>query len=230
MIIEPEISAASVVLLGEFTPQIFQPHWFVKHGLLPDEAAENAEISVINPYICAFGIETFFTLHVEREGFTTARSVAPLILMSDVVVRLFGDLLPHTPIRAMGINRLVHFDAGTAEKRDRIGDLLAPKAPWGQWGKKLSSGDPNKHGGMLSLTMVQFDLSDRAKGSILAKIEPSTKIGSGKTGIFMEINDHYQTDNDKDAEQAVKILQERFDDSLRNSDTIINQIMSLTNA
>ena len=130
----------------------------------------------------------------------------------------------------MGINRLVHFDVGSPETRERIGKLLAPRGPWGEWGKLVSSGEGPKHGGLLSLTMIQQDLSDRASGWIQTKIEPSKTIAHGRSGIYMEVNDHYEVAEPakiKDAAEMTEILRTKFDSSLKNSEFIIDQIMSL---
>ena len=80
------------------------------------------------------------------------------------------------------------------------------------------------------MTMIQKSPKDRQAGWIQAKIEPSTQIGRGLSGIYMEINDHYQLpdpENPVDAEPMIRILRERFDSSLKNSETIIDQIMEL---
>lgn len=40
VLIEPEISTTSVVLVGSLNPTIFTPDWFARHGLLSDKEAE----------------------------------------------------------------------------------------------------------------------------------------------------------------------------------------------
>src|SRR2546428_287446 len=137
MRIEPELGSASIVLLGKFNPTIYQPFWLAKHGLIPQRAAETAEIAIIHQEIAAFSLDSFFNIQVDRGRFSIERSIAPLILICDVTVRMFTDVLPHTPISQMGINRIVHFNVGEQE-RNRIGHLLAPRSPWGSWGQKIS--------------------------------------------------------------------------------------------
>jgi hypothetical protein len=229
MRIEPEIGAASIVLLGSFNPKIFQPFWMAKHGLISDSEAQVADVAVIHAEISAFMIEDLFTLQVNPTRFSIERNVAPLILICDVVTRLFTDLLPHVPIQQMGINRVVHFNVGLDE-RDRIGLMLAPREPWGEWGKEVSSGVGTKHGGLQSLTLVQKNVSDRPSGWIQAKIEPSARLGGGRTGIYMEVNDHYQLTDDSQTstpEAMMVLLSKVFGDSIRRSEGIIDQIMSL---
>jgi hypothetical protein len=229
MRIEPELGGASIVLLGSFNPKIFQPFWMAKHGLISDSAAEVADVAVIHQEITVFTIEDLFTLQVNPTRFFVERNVAPLILICDLVTRLFGDLLPHVPIHQMGINRTVHFNVGH-EERERIGFMLAPRDPWGEWGKEVSSGEGLKHGGLQSLTLIQKNVSDRPSGWIQTKIEPSVRIGRGQTGIYMEVNDHYQLTDEAQAstpEAMMKLLSQSFDKSIRRSESIVDQIMSL---
>jgi hypothetical protein len=229
MRIEPEIEGVSIVLLGSFNPKIFQPYWMAKHGLISDSEAEIADVAVIHPEIAAFMIEDLFTLQVHPTRFFIERNVAPLVLICDLVGRLFGDLLPHVPIHQMGINRTAHFNVGQ-EQRERIGLMLAPREPWGDWGKEVSSGEGPKHGGLQSLTLIQRNVSDRPRGWIQTKIEPSLRISHGQTGIYMEVNDHYElTDSSQTStpEAMMELLVKVFDNSIRRSAGIIDQIMSL---
>jgi hypothetical protein len=101
MRIDPEIGGASIVLLGSFNPKIFQPYWMAKHGLISDDAAEVADVAVIHPEIAAFMIEDLFALQVNSSRFAIERNVAPLVLICDLVNRLFSELLPHVPIQQM---------------------------------------------------------------------------------------------------------------------------------
>jgi hypothetical protein len=132
--IEPEISGVSIVLRGNFNPSIFQPFWMARQGLITDDAAEDARISVIHPEISNFAIEPEFVLHVQADRFSLSRATAPLVMVADLCSRIFGDILPHTPISQLGINRSVHFSVGSAAERNRIGMMIAPREPWGVWG------------------------------------------------------------------------------------------------
>jgi hypothetical protein len=228
MLIEPEVTQLSVVLLGNFNPTIFQPAWLARHGVITEKAAETAAITVIHPDVVIFAVQDLFTLHVERERFSISRASIPWVFVSDFVAKIFGDLLPHTPVSKLGINLVVHFDAGSQAKRDEIGERLAPPAPWGEWGALAASGEGMRRGGLRSLTMIQKNVSDRPAGWVQAKIEPSILVRGGVTGIFMEINDHYElVGQSEDARAIVAILQEKFDSSVRNSERIVDQIMSM---
>src|SRR5208283_6119003 len=73
-----------------------------------------------------------------------------LIRLHDFFVKCFQKL-GETPISAVGINREIHFDAGSKEAQDRVGDRLAPKLVWGDFmergGRRL--------GGLRTLVMEQ---------------------------------------------------------------------------
>jgi hypothetical protein len=109
---------------------------------------------------------------------------------------------------------------------------LAPPSAWGEWAAQLTSGEGDRHGGMVSLSMQQGEVDDRPKGHIRATVEPSTKI-KDRAGVYVQVNDHYQlvdTEKVSGCEEIIGLLAERFDDSLRRSDWIIDQIMRLKNA
>jgi hypothetical protein len=225
--IEPEISGVAIVLRGNFNPSIFQPFWMAKQGLISEDAAESAKVAVIHQEISQFAVDSEFILNVQSDRFQISRATAPLITVSDLCSRIFGDILPHTPISQLGINRSVHFSVGSLQERDRIGKLIAPQDPWGDFSSNFNSDDPLKLGGLQTMTMISKQVPDREAGWIQARIEPSQAIGKGGSGIFMEINDHYEIKDTTDAVVVMRILQERFDTSIENSDKIIDQIMSL---
>jgi hypothetical protein len=157
---EYEISAYSVVLLGNFNPTIFTPAWFEKYGLLTEDEAAAADVSVIHPNIARFSAAGL-TVQVENTRFSTT-GVVSAVQIKDFVLKTFRDYLSHTPLRMMGINREVHFKLANADARMRLGRSLAPLAPWGDWGKEI--GQTKEPGGMLSLTMHQPGLDDRQSG------------------------------------------------------------------
>ena len=61
------------------------------------------------------------------------------------------------------------------------------------------------------------------------KVEPSARIGDGKTGVFVNVNDHYAGDEDQPhgADGAIRLLEENFEASVDRSDRLIDHIMSL---
>ena len=226
MRIEPELSEVEVIVLGDFDPALFIPDWFVRHGLLPEPAAGEAGVSLIAPPVTEF---TFDWLHLQVSAghFSAGTSQAPHVRVCDLVVRVFRERLPDTPLRAFEINRYVHFPVRSLDERDRIGRMLAPVEAWG--GCVLNLGRDGEHGGMTSLTMSQLDPPGRAAGGrINVTVEPSNRIGDPRAGIYVCVNDHYPIDEASLATgRSTGILEENFDASLKRSDDIIDHVMSL---
>jgi hypothetical protein len=186
-------------------------------------------VEVVHREIAAFKVGDWLRVRVEPIRFIAESSEPPFVKLSDLVVRTFGEVLTHTPISKMGINRRVHFNVGEEAIRNRIGQVLAPQEAWGEWAKCIASTKAGKHGGMVSLTMSQEDLDDREIGYIRAKVEPSALIKGG-TGIFVEVNDHYEISDQASQDGAIRItglLAKQFDASIRRSEWIIDQIMAL---
>ena len=194
--------------------------------LLPPATADNANLEVAHGQLTAFSAD-WLHLQVTTDRFTTDTAQAPHVRVRDLVVRVFGERLHHTPVKALGINRRVHLRVQSVAERDRIGRALAPVESWGRWREELDL--DGKHGGMTSLRMSQLRPEDRPQGgSINITVEPSKRIADG-SGVFVEVNDHYAAAEaaSTGAAELMAILNKRFDESISRSDGIINHIMSL---
>ena len=227
MRIEPEISAVAIVVLGDFNPAIFTPAWFVLHGLLPGNVADNAQVQVVHPQMAVFTAD-WLHLQVTTEHLSAETSQAPHVRVRDLVARVFRERLPHTPLKALGINRHAHFRVGSPAERDRIGRTLAPVEPWGALGSNLEL--TGEQCGMTSLSMSQIGPPGRAPGGrINVTVEPSNQIDDPRLGVYVGINDHYPIDETSPGtgERLMGVLEENFDVSLRRSEAIIDHVMSL---
>lgn len=225
---QPEIDKANIVFVGDFNPRIFRVEWFSAQGLLTADEAESAEIEIVHPDLSRFAID-WLVVQVERHRFLAETSTAPQIRLADLVVRLFSEHLSHTPVYFLGMNRIVHFPVRNIEELDRIGERLAPQEAWGEWADHIK-GTKEKHGGMKSITMQQTLLDDRDDGYIRAKVEPSTLLKSA-FGVLVDVNDHYTLGDPKEivgCDRAVNIVAENFENSIKRSGWIIDQVMALT--
>lgn len=226
MRIKPEIGDVSIVLIGNFNPVIFRPEWFEKYEILSSKDTEQTNITIIHKEICDFNNE-WLKLQVQTNRFYAETSEYPHVRLLDFVIKTFKDYLSHTPITKLGINRRVHFNVGNNDTRDRIGRTLAPREPWGKWGALIDAGEGEFHGGLKGLTMAIQKLDDREKGAINITVEPSSLV---KVGIFMNINDHYELSNPDEcvgSEKIIDLLINRFDESIKRSEEIIDQIMGI---
>jgi len=229
MRIQPENSSVGIVLVGSMNAAIFHPAWFVVNNLLSKSDLDSADVELVHRDLAAFKVGDWLSVRVEPIRFIADSSEPPFVRLSDLVVKTFGEVLTHTPITQMGINRRVHFSVGDEATRNRIGQMLAPQEVWGEWGRSLAEMKNEKHGGMISLTMAQENLDDREAGRIRAKVEPSTLI-KDNSGIFVEVNDHYEVSDKKSSDGAARLtglLGRQFDDSIKRSEWIIDQIMAL---
>ena len=228
MLIEPEIGGCTIVLLGAFSPLAFSPKWFAINGIVSNEQAEAAQVTVLHNELSVFRIGKF-SFAIEENRFSADTTEAPWIDLCDLVSKTFSDFLPFTPINQMGINRLVHFSVGSEDKRNRIGNVLAPLEPWGKWGKEIANAPPTSRGGVTNLTMLQKVTHDDYRGHFQITIQPSGRL-KGNVGIYAQTNDHYDVgplDATGGCGSIMKLLVENFETSLRRSESAIEQVMRL---
>jgi len=223
---KPEIESVNIVLLGSFNPPIFRPDWLCKHQAIGEPEAEAASIEIIHSQIARFRLE-WLTLTVEPERLIAEALEPPWIRVKDLISTMFTDLLPHTPIHSMGINRQAHYRIDSQEKADAIGAALAPRDPWGSWAEWIDTKRGNgQKGGLRSLSMqLHPKEDDRPEGFLLIKVEPSIKV---TPGVYFESNDHYSICSGERATGCVEIvglLDTHFQSSVDRSITIFEQVL-----
>jgi hypothetical protein len=227
MRIEPEIGGCAIVLLGHFNPRIFVPPWFAQNKIVSEEQASQAAITVVHPEIALCQIGKI-QIQVQLDRFSAETSEASWIDLADFIGRTFA-LLSHTPINQMGINRFVHFSVGTEETRNRIGKILAPLEPWGKWGIEMARVRNGRHGGCINLIMLQPKSPGPISGHVQVQVQPSTQI-KANAGIFVHVNDHYSfepLEKTIGSEAIMAELAKSFEGSIRQSEELIDQVMSL---
>ena len=215
------------MFLGQFNPAIFSPAWFGWHGLLSAATVEAAELQAAQPRVMSFRAG-WLELVVTPDRFLVKTTQSPSVRIKDLVLRTFGEQLPHTPIQAMGINRNVQFLVRDFRERDRIGHRLAPTEPWGEWGAAL---DPDgSRGGMVSLTMRQVNIPDRPRGDQINVTVGPWDRGPDDRGVGVQANDHHTLNNPDgrtDTREFMGILESRFERSIDHLERIIDHVMSL---
>jgi hypothetical protein len=202
----------AVVLIGDFNPKIFQPAWFAAEGLIQRQEAEAAQIEVIHPDLVVFELE-WCKLQVSRDRFqlTTTHELYHET-MRDLLIGTF-ELLRHTPVRMMGINRHMHFNIGSEENWNNLGHRLAPKAPWK---------DILINPGMRTLIMEESKRRDNLKGYIRVHVAPAQV-----SVIVFKVNDHYEVSdpNSLGSSEIINILKSSWDESLKRSEKIIHSLL-----
>lgn len=225
MRIEPELSSASIHLRGGFNPAILTPDWLAQE-LKVVSSPVNLNLRLVHPEIASLDGE-WFSLQATREVFTIHTSEAPFVRIADMTARIFGNRLSHTPIWSLTITRTVHFSAGTESIQHRIGRMLAPTAPWGWWGDEIEHA--SRRSGLSQLAMKHNSQEPPFDRAIIATVQPSEAIRPN-LAIHMEILDQYTlpaAEKTTGCQEVITKLSGGFDQSIKQSETIIDQIMSL---
>jgi hypothetical protein len=103
------------------------------NGLLRPADADGADVEIVAKEVTAFSLD-WVTLQATLDRFQVASASAPSYgLVRDLVAGTFR-LLPHTPIRAMGINHNNHFRVVNEE----AWHSLATNSPRKRYGPKFS--------------------------------------------------------------------------------------------
>ncbi len=121
-----EAEELSVVIVGSFNPAIFHPEWFLRQKLISDQDAKEARINVVSSQVtdvqlCGIKLVCF----PDRFSLGTS-NISHAARIQDLLVQIF-TLLPHTPIKACGINLVAHFQVNSVEYWHKIDHTLAPK-------------------------------------------------------------------------------------------------------
>lgn len=223
----PEIEEVTIVVVGAFTPGVMSPYWFSFHGLISQQEAEEATVTLTTPEISQidFGWGKFIA-DLQRIQISTSQS--PWVRASDLVSKLLSEVLPGTTCRALGINVSMDFSI-TAEQRETLGHKLAPRDAWGSWGKSLSNADPTKpSNGLTSITMRQgSNLENPHNKYVDVSVRGSNTLRP--YGISIYINDHYSYQDEQESgvssEIAAKTLASEFEKSIDRSHSIAAEIM-----
>ena len=229
---KPESAGAAIVLLGSFNPSIFHPSWFARRNLIsPEEAdADNTKVEIMHKEVTQFETENF-TMQITTDRFYAfAKPSTPGVLLRDLVIGTFY-ILEHTPVRAVGINRSMHFQLASEEEWHLLGDRLAPKDGW----KKIftfddpdgkpQAGEPSDktRPGLVSLTIIG-NRKDRPDVKFRFKIEPSAKVRP--YGVYFETNEHYDSPNKAEGlSQLLTTLMDRFEDAQQQAERDANLII-----
>jgi hypothetical protein len=184
----PEAEGAAIVMVGSFNPAIFQPRWLGSLNLIRPEEAESAKITTIQPELADFTTEWFQLQVVQNRLLLQSLDPTHFGPLRDLVIGMFA-LLPHTPIKRFGINRMFHYGMASAESWHGVGHQLAPKDFW-----NTIMDEP----GLLTMT-IQGRRKQESNGILRVKIEPSVQISQG---VYIEVNEEFKAPGDGQPEGA----------------------------
>jgi hypothetical protein len=109
-----EILTSSIVAVGDFNPAIFSPDWLERNDLIGEGDADTAReggrtrsMMLVSHQATTFETEWFALQVLESQFSLTSKDVLSPAF-KDLAVGIF-QLVPHTPVTAVGLNFLGHF-------------------------------------------------------------------------------------------------------------------------
>lgn len=225
----PEIFASSIVAVGNFNPAIFSADWLERNNLIGSEDANTArEGEQRKALLVTHQVTTFetkwFALQVLENQFSLSSKDALSPAFKDLAIGIM-QLVPHTPITAVGLNFFGHYKLSSDDEYHRVGDVLVPKDIW-------NSLYPDQRAGLSNLTLrIQPGSRTeplKTKDEKRISVQPSTKL----KGVFLSYNDHHEPSPDemsvKPAEVIARIIDEQWDTSWKDAIRVFDEILSAT--
>ena len=225
--------SSTIVALGDFNPPIFSPDWLERNGLIGEEDAATArkdDSLVVTKQLTRFQTDWFILEVIEQRFSLTGRGpLAASPTLKDLAAGIFL-LVPHTPIRAVGLNFFAHYKFLIEADYHKVGDVLAPKTVW----NKVVAPEGDKDIGLLNLTMqiLPSKRGERPTTKDLRQVgvQRSPKVTNG---ILLSYNDHHEAafDSDKDkasAESAVEVIYEHWEAAWSDATRIFDELIALS--
>jgi len=230
----PELSGVAVVGAGTFNPAILHPSWLAEKGLIPIDIAKHAmeqnaaQPIIVSPQLTVF-VADWLTVQVTQGQavFSTVDQGRELDVRD--VARGVFELLPETPIDALGINSDTHFQAQSEGAWHAFGDQFLPKDFWepifedGDY-KQRADG---KRVGMRSMTVEVSRTETPLQGWIRVEIAPSLRIGP--YGIFIGINGHFVLPRHNDIRgnggDAARVLMEQWEGARETESRLVAKLL-----
>jgi hypothetical protein len=213
-----EVNGGSIVLTGSFNPTIFQPQWFVRQNLLPAEECEKAEIKVIAPQVCEFQTERFI-IQVTTERFSAlSKPDANPAPLRDLVAGTFFTL-EHTPLKALGLNRDMHFALPSEEQWHRIGDTLVPKDVW----KGILQGRVGMRSLLVSAEVPGFPDAKQESTRLSIRVEPSERV---KFGLYIQVNEHFDAPKNEGHSYLMERIRSRWEGAYNYAAEVADYVIS----
>jgi hypothetical protein len=202
---------ASIVVVGQLNPAIFQPEWLAQHGLISTPDLDSTKIELIHPDIALFDLP-WARIDVRQDLFSLrSKDAAYFPMLKDLAIGIF-QLLEHTPVRAVGINSILQFIAKNSNEWHRVGNRLVPKNIWEQY-----------YDGHVGMTRVSVT-GEKTFGDISANLNITIApvASSGINGVVVNINNHFDL---KSTRELHNILSTHWEELQKKSRSISEQIL-----
>lgn len=226
-----EIFTSTIVALGHFNPAIFTPDWLERNGLIGSGDADGIRESTDGRQIIISNQATsyesdWFGIQVLEDKITLSSKGALSPAFKDLAAGIF-QLVPHTPMIAVGMNFLGHFKIPSQEQYHQIGDLLAPKDIWN---KLYPEETPGLGQLVIRIQKGTRDKPAQTKNEKRISVQQSAAI---KFGIFFSYNDHHELTEIEDhelqpAEHAVRIIDQEWEPAWHDALRVFDGVLTAT--
>ena len=225
----PEKKQYSIVALGNFNPEMFQPQWFCRQGIISQEDADfavdqnSSSPLIVTPQITLFRTPQM-TVQIATKRFEVKAEKEPLITLIDFISKTFENLGAYS-IPAFGFNYIANYEMKSVEEYHRIGDKLAPKGFWEDLLEDEITGNDRKSG------LVSLQMKKKKKNSddyILFTLQGSPFV----TNAFMlSCNDHNtMSDENQSAEYVIELINKRYEEAFDNMSNLQVKLMERVRA
>lgn len=197
--------------------------WFCANGLVGKgdaDAARNRDDYVVARQVSRFQTDLAVVQAIGNQ--LSIASVGPVSpALADLASGIF-DLLPHTPVTAVGINFMAHFKMEDFDTYHQIGDKLAPKDIWNDI-------FPERVAGLANLTILIQEGTREVTATPNNKritVQPSNQV---RPGLYLQINNHFEVDvagvKLERAKVAAGVIKENWEHCLAESEELFDRII-----
>jgi hypothetical protein len=206
----------AIVVVGQFNPAIVQPAWLISKGWIGETEGNNARNLIVHSEIARMDFDSF-GVEVTQERFLLKATQEPFFpLLRDLAVNIF-ERLKETPIKAVGINSVMHYKFENQANRDEFAWFVHPRTTW----QKVLN-DPR----IWKAEMVEKRMNGRT-GHLRVGMEVSELLKDN--GCKFTLNDHYeisQSTHDS-TKELVLVLKEEWEKSIQRQKTLVTDLWNL---
>ena len=228
------LGGVTIVGRGAFNPAIVHPRWLAEKSLLPESVAEHATAEtspqqlLVTSQLAVFVADWLSVQVTQEQAVFSTVDQGREIDLRDFARGLF-ELLPETPMDAIGINSDTHFQTANEEAWHAFGDRFLPKDFW----EPLFDGDgwvTRKGGtrvGMRSMIVEVHRDDPLQPGFVRVEVAPSVRLVPN--GVYVGINGHFALNRSDDlrctALDAAEIIKLHWSDVRALESQLVERIL-----
>ena len=206
-----ETQSLSIVFLGDFNPLIVTPFWLAMKGLIREEEAINANVTVIHHDLVRYNLDWIdIVINRKRCEFRTSKS--PYFeAVRDLASSVFL-ILRETPINSIGINHIFELKLPDEKTVYNFGAQLANLDIW-----KDDLNNPR----IMNLEIIENNRTDGYDGHYRVRVSPTgTEI---PYGVVVNINDHINLLEDHQV--ASELITSHWEASFKRANKVVSSFL-----